>query len=198
MSERGFTLVETLVALFIFGMVASAGAFALGNSVEAAQQIEEATDEVAALQRTRAALAADFAQVANRLSRDESGERRPPFASGQLAGGALFAFVRRGPDNPDGEARPALSYVAWYMTDAGLERRSARYLDGAPTEVAALMLPGAADADVSFSYEGAWSEDVILAGGASLPEAVRLRLTHPRFGAVEQLFLLGAGEGERL
>lgn len=195
MSERGFTLVETLVALFIFGLVASAGAFALGNSVEAAQQIEAATDEVAALQRTRAALAADLAQFANRPSRAPDGDVRPPLAAGEQAEGALFSFARRGPENLDRERRPGLSYVSWHVTGEGLERRSARYLDGAPTDLRAVVLPGAANAEVAFAYEGAWSQEVMTAEDAGPPQAVRLRLTHPRFGLVEQLFLVGTGEG---
>ncbi|MBZ6379797.1 MULTISPECIES: type II secretion system minor pseudopilin GspJ [Pacificimonas] len=194
MRQGGFTLVETMVALLVFGLVASAGALMLGNSVEASQQIEEASAETMALQRSRAALAADLAQIAPRPSRDADGGLRPLFAAGRVADGALFSFIRLGPDNPDGEARPELQYVAWHQGETGLERRSARYLDGAAEEVSATLLPGAAGARAEFYYEGAWSGDIMTGPDAEPPRAVRLTLDHPGFGRVEQLFLVGAGE----
>ncbi|MEE4350979.1 MAG: type II secretion system minor pseudopilin GspJ [Pacificimonas sp.] len=198
MKASGFTLIETLVALFVFAMLATAGALLLGNSVEAAQRIETASAETGALQRTRAALAADLAQIAPRPSRARDGTLRPAIAAGSEAGlganGALFAFARHGPANDDGEARPGLSWVEWHQTADGLERRSARYIDGAEEQVAALMLPGTSGAEIAFAYDGAWSETVLITPDAPLPEALRLTLNIPNLGRTEQLFLIGAGQ----
>lgn len=191
--EDGFTLVETLVALFIFAMLVTAGAFVLGNSAEAARGVEAVSDELQALQRTRAALQADLGQMALRPSRAAGGEERGALTSGDRADGALLAFVRYGPDNPDGEARPALQYVGWFQTEGGLERRAAAHLDGEALGAGALLLPGASSARVQFHYRSGWSDTPVETAPAVLPDAVRLTLTHPRYGAVEQLFLTGAG-----
>ena len=195
-AQRGFTLVETLVALFVFALLVTAAAFILGNSAEAGRQVEAVSAELQGLQRTRAALRADIAQMAPRDSRAPDGSMRPPLASGMEAGGALMAFVRYGPDNPDGEARPAMQYVEWRLTGEGLVRQAARHLDGEEPGAPAILLPGAADAEIAFHYEGAWSDRPLPAAAGeqpALPGAVRLRFDHPRFGAVEQLFLTGTG-----
>ncbi|MGB3721299.1 MAG: type II secretion system minor pseudopilin GspJ [Pacificimonas sp.] len=192
-ASSGFTLVETLVALFIFGLLASAGAYTLGVSVESAQAVEEVSDQLQDLQRSRAALRADLAQMTPRRGRGMDGAARSVLTGGENAP-VLLAFTRFGPDNPDAAARPSLQYVEYRMTDAGLERRAAAQLDGA-VPVASLLLPGAAAAEIDFHYEGAWSDTPLAAPAGSvapLPDAIRLNVSHPRFGRVEQLFLVGA------
>ncbi len=188
-AATGFTLVETLVALFIFGLLASAGAYTLGVSVENAQAVEAVADELQDLQRTRAILRSDLGQMADRPTRDSAGEPRGVLTGGEGAD-ILLGFARYGPDN-SGAARPSLQYVEYSMTEAGLERRAAVQLDGSAMSPAALMLPQASAAEVDFHYDGAWS-DTVQPRPAPLPDAVRLVITHPRFGRVEQLFLVGA------
>ena len=187
-SESGFTLVETLVALAVFSMLAMAGAFVLGNSAEAAQGVERASAQLHALQRTRAAMSADIGQMVDRPSRDSNGDPRPALAAGEGAGGALMAFVRMGPDNPDGAARPAMQYVAWAETPEGLVRRAATHLDGGEMREAVLW-PGAQQVAVAFNYEGAWSDAPI---EGRIPAAIRVAATTSRYGPVEQIFLTGA------
>jgi general secretion pathway protein J len=131
--------------------------------------------------------------MALRPTRAAGGEARAALTTGERANGALLAFVRYGPDNPDGEARPALQYVAWYQTREGLERRAAAHLDGAAPGAGALLLPGASNARVQLHYRSGWSDTPIETVPALLPDAVRLTLTHPRYGTVEQLFLTGEG-----
>ena len=72
---RGFTLVETLVALFVFGLIAAAGVIILGNSADAQLRIGEASRSVQDMQRLRAALRADLGQMAVRVTREATGAR---------------------------------------------------------------------------------------------------------------------------
>lgn len=189
MRANGFTLVETLVALFVFALLAAGGAFILGNSVDAAARIDDVSDEVQALQRTRAALMADVGQMTLRERRDDVGTAQPAL---RAASNELMTFARHGPDNPDGEARPSLSIVTWRQGADGLERLAARQVDGVAPASPALLLPGARNAELYFRYDGAWSETPLAEPSAPMPDAVRLTLDHPRFGAVEQIFLVGS------
>ena len=60
---NGFTLVEVMVALMIFGMIAAAGVAILSFSVRAQATSAARLDDTAALHRTVAALSADLAQA---------------------------------------------------------------------------------------------------------------------------------------
>jgi|TARA_R100000501_G_scaffold13654_4_gene24979 general secretion pathway protein J len=189
-ASHGFTLVETLVALFVFAIVAGASTFVFGQTVEASRGIEETSQELQELQRTRAALRSDLAQMAVRVTRDTDGNPRPRIDGGE-GQDMLIAFARRGPDRSDREGRPSMEYVEWSAGPEGLTRRAAPFLDGAEFGPPAVLLPGAQNVEIEFHLEGAWNERPMTANGDALPDAVRLTLTHPRFGRTEQLFLTG-------
>ena len=61
---KGFTLVEMMVALLIFGLVAAAGVSVMGVSVDARQAVQSRTGELGAFQRARALLAEVEARLA--------------------------------------------------------------------------------------------------------------------------------------
>lgn len=187
--QAGFTLIETLVALFVFALIAGMATFILGSSAEASRHVEAASEELQALQRTRAALRGDLSMMAPRPTRGPEGDMRPPL-TGTDDDGTLIAFVRRGPPNLGENVRPGMQYVEWLANSEGLVRRASRHLDGAEPGPDALLLPGARDIGIAFNVEGAWSDR--LDPDAPQPAAIRLTLTHPRFGRVEQLFLTGA------
>lgn len=71
--RSGFTLVEVLVALLIFALIAAAGAAVLSLSIDNRFTIKAATDRTADFQRTRALLQADFGQAAARRTRGPTG-----------------------------------------------------------------------------------------------------------------------------
>ncbi|MEO0501338.1 MAG: type II secretion system protein GspJ [Pseudomonadota bacterium] len=198
----GFTLVETLVALAVFAVVAGGATLIFGQSVAASRQVEAASIELQALQRTRAALRADLARMTARRTRDERGTPRPPVMVQPGAGGddgrLLLGFVRTGPDRSDREGRPSISYVEWRQTEDGLTRASAPFADGAPVGAPALLLPGASAAEIALHIDGQWTTPVLAAAettgpGAMVagPAAVRLSLTLPGYGRLEQAFLTG-------
>lgn len=188
--EDGFTLVETLVALFVFAILVSASTFVFGQTVEASERIEAGYEELQALQRTRAALRADLMQMAARVSRDEAGNPRPVLAGGR-GSDVLLGFVRRGPDNRDRAGRPSMQYVEWRASAAGLERRAAPFVDGAAPGDPATMLGGIESARIEFHVDGRWQDSPQGPRPDVFANAVRLAFDHPRFGKVEQLFLTG-------
>jgi len=94
----GFTLVEMLIALTIFGMLTAAGVALLTLTVRTQATSERLLDQVGELRRAGALLTADLGQAAPRLSRDRDGRPRPAFLGAAGDGELLLALVRGGSD----------------------------------------------------------------------------------------------------
>jgi general secretion pathway protein J len=82
MKRAGFTLVEMLIALAIFGMLTAAGVALLTLTVRTQETSNRLLGEVGELRRLDALLTADFALAAPRLSRDRDGNVRPAMIGG--------------------------------------------------------------------------------------------------------------------
>lgn len=191
-AEQGFTLVEVLVALLIFGMLAAGGVAILSFSVRAQAGVSAKLDDVSDLNRTLAILSADLAQAVDRPTRDERGTRLPAL-TGEPGGAAdpSLRLVRGGWSNPDAAPRPGLQKVAWRIANGALERVAWPMLDGAAPLPPAALLPGVADLRLRYRYRGAWSDRWDGANGVALPDAVELRVTRTDGRAYRQLFLVG-------
>jgi general secretion pathway protein J len=192
--ERGFTLVELLVSLLIFGMLSAAGVALLSVSVRAQAMAGERLEGLADVRRAGALLTADLAQAARRPYRDSAGEVRPAFTGEPSGEGvASLVFVRRGWDNADGRPRPSLQKVAYRLAGGRLERIAYPLVDGAEPMAAAVLIENVRG--VSFRYrdeDGGWRDRWDPTDPAALPVAVEMVATTERGGALRQLFLTGA------
>jgi general secretion pathway protein J len=130
-SERGFTLVEMLVALAIFALIAGAALGLLRGAVtsEAALRRHDAT--AGQVRRMLALWQADLGQAEPRLG----------FAANGGEGAPLVALVRDGWANPDGAPRPPLQRLDYRWTGQALVRRSASHVDGAAPDTTLVVLP---------------------------------------------------------
>jgi len=187
---KGFSLVEMLVALFIFALL-TAGAVALMRSTLDNQNIvRERAARLAEFQRTRALLKSDLVQVAARRTRNSQGvASRDLFAGGTAdASRPLLSFVRSGWGNPDALPRASLQYVEYRLHDGKLERRARLALDGGEDVEPQILIDGVHDLQIRFLWRGNWVE--ILPGGLAspLPQAVMLSMTLRGIGAVRQVF----------
>ena len=72
-AESGFTLIEMMVALVIFAMIAAAGVALLSFSIRAQASTAAQLDEVAGLRRSSVLLANDLAQSLPRVARGGDG-----------------------------------------------------------------------------------------------------------------------------
>ena len=193
MRRSGFTLVEMLVALVVFGLLAAAGAAVMGSTLTSQSAVKSRVERFADFQRLRATLRADLAQAAPRRTRDTAGTAAGvAFIGGDAWGDnseRLFVVVRRGWENPDRVARPSLQYVEYRLAGGRLERRVRAALDGTALGPAQVLIDGVERSQVAFLHQGAWQTSWKGQSGVELPRAVRLDLTMQGIGPVTQLFL---------
>ena len=194
---KGFTLVEMLVALFIFGLLTAAGATVMRFTSDNQAIVRAHAERLAAFQRTRAILKADLTQATARRVRGADGRpiREAFYGGNEIAGAPLLRFTRRGWDNPDAEPRASVQYVEYRLVAGRLERAARLGLDGGALAPPQILIDRVGAAGIRFLWRNQWIET--LPGGPEnpLPQAVRLDLVIDDMGPVSQLFAV-TGEAQ--
>ena len=192
--HAGFTLLELLVAVALFAVVAVLAYGGLDQIARQGSQLEAESTRLADVQRAVDRLASDLRAAVARPVRDASSGRLPA-----LVGGAReLDFTRGGYGNRLAEPRAELERVGYRLEDRHLRRLHHAALDR-PSP-----LPERNDdllADVSelqFSYRDANGRSVASwpdsrAGQTSLPAAVMIRLRLRDYGDIERLVELPQG-----
>lgn len=192
MREKGFTLVEMLIALAIFGMLTAAGVALLSVTARTQETSDTLLAEVGEVRRTGALMTADLAQAAARPWRDRDGRPQRAFA-GQAGGGPLLMMlVRRGwsPDDSGG----GLQRVGYRLNGDRLERLAFARVDGGGSAVAVPLLDGVTALRLRYrDRNGAWSDVWAPSDGTSLPAAVEIITDSERHGMIRQVFVVGTG-----
>ena len=194
-AEHGFTLVEMLIALAIFGMLTAAGVALLTLTVRTQTISDRLLGELGEIRRAGALLTADLAQAAPRIRRDRDGRPRPAFIGGEGEGPLLLALVRRGWDDAGGGApHSALQRVEYRLREGRLERIGFAQVDGGGEGVDAVLVDGVAQVRLRYrDGDGNWRTRWDPTDPAELPAAVELVTDSERHGVVRQLFLVGGG-----
>ena len=134
--EAGFTLVEMLVAMVIFAMIALAGVGLLRASVNTQTAIGDRLDGLNGQERVAALFTADVGQAMARPLVG-LGDRRELSFSGTSSSVSL---MRGGWANPDGQPRSSLQRVEWTGRQSGVSRIAHLFLDGSdPGQVALIQ-----------------------------------------------------------
>jgi general secretion pathway protein J len=190
--RNGFTLVEMLIALSIFGMLTAAGVALLTVTARTQESSDRLLAEVGELRRVGALLGADLAQAAPRIYRDEGGRPRRAFAGASGEAPLLMAFVRRGWDAGDG---PALQRVEYRLRAGAIQRLSYAHVDGGSEPLAVVpLIDGVRTLRLRYrDSDGAWRERWDPTDAARLPQAVELITDSDGRGLVRQLFLVASG-----
>jgi len=138
---KGFTLVETLVALAALAMLAT-GALGVASASTASQDAIRAHQEAThTLMRLRAMIKADLGQAAARRPRDVNGTKaQAALRGGGLGDGVFLSLVRRGWDNPLDQQRASLQYVEYRLVGGRIERAWRRHVDGAPLQAPQVLI----------------------------------------------------------
>jgi general secretion pathway protein J len=176
-SAAGFTLVEMLIALLIFSMLAAAGVGILRSSIALEDAVEMRLGELRDLGRLEALFSSDLAQAVDRPTRGDGGQR-PAFV-GQSE---QMQFVRGGWSNLDGSPRSNLQRVQWQLGRPGLTRTGYAHLDGSDDGASPAVL-GRDVARATFRYRmasGDWSDSFVSTEREPLPTAVELTMAPAR------------------
>ncbi len=182
-AENGFTLVEVIVALFIFALLASAGVSLLSFAVKAQAASARVLADVSDNRRLSAILVADLGQAVPRVSRDMSGAPRPAFEANRDE--LLMAYVRGG-------SKP--QHVEIRLDNGTLVRIATPFVDGAATDAPMTLETDVERVRLRFRTKADWSDDWDSERTDALPRAIELTITKRGEAPVKRLFLVGAGE----
>ncbi|MFK8040733.1 type II secretion system minor pseudopilin GspJ [Congregibacter sp.] len=128
--QRGFTLVEVLIALAITAFVAAASYSGISSTLTGAEQLRAASERTRDLNRALSLLNRDLRQFSNRSVRDEFGGTQPALSGGPLAFYPL-SLTRDGWSNSLQQRRSELQRVFYYIEDDSLWRAYYTVLDRA-------------------------------------------------------------------
>jgi general secretion pathway protein J len=128
----GFTLLELLISIVIFGLVAAMAYSGLNNVLLARSQTEARTQQLYKLQMALTLMERDIEQIVDRPVRGEYGgdETLPAFAANEY-GDYLLEFTRTGWLNPLNLPRSNLQRIAYTVKDEKLIRSIWYVLDRA-------------------------------------------------------------------
>jgi len=195
-ADAGFTLVEALVSLFVFSLVAAGAVTLLAQTIRSHEQSASAHHDLRELQSVRALLFADLAQYVERPVRETDNRLRPQFVGGDVA--TQLSFVRAlGEPGEAGLPRTSLALVEYAFENRALVRRTRVLLDPAQVEgeiVERIVIADAGEPRFEFFdgeiWRAAW---IARAPGAAPPRAVALVFQSPRYGEVRIEALVGTG-----
>jgi general secretion pathway protein J len=192
----GFTLLELLVALAIFSLVAvmSYDGLKVVLSQQAATEIQ--AESLAKLQKVYLLMQRDIEQVVPRPVRDEYGDEQPA-----LAGGEALQLTRGGWSNPAGRLRSSLQRVGYAYEDRQLVRYSWAVLDRAQDSEPQRqpLIDDIEEMTIRYlaannEWEERWPNPLATGDGTAaataLPLAVEITLDHETFGPLVWIFRL--------
>lgn len=199
-SHRGFTLLELIIVVAIFGVMSAMAYGGLNSVLKSRVHIEKSLERTAEFQKAYMRLRNDFQETRNRPVRDGYGSAQPALATDRDGN---VEFTRAGWRNPTGQPRSSLERVIYrYDTDKKtLIRSSYRVLDQAQDSkpVDQVLLENVETVqwrylDASQAWAAEWpARNSRSAPGAIAPPplAIELTLRTPDFGELRYLFRLG-------
>lgn len=125
-SDSGFSLVETLVALFVVALLATSGGALLISSIQAGDAVKRSADEVRDLDVMHALLRDDLSAITRRGSLSPRGIGTPQGPAGSDRYEIALSFVRNGWPRlePEQELRSDLQRVEYVLEDGRFIRRA--------------------------------------------------------------------------
>jgi general secretion pathway protein J len=127
--RKGFTLIEVLVALAVFGVLSVMAYMALGQTLSNADMLGERMERLEAIQRAIRYLDSDLMQAAPRPVRGLLGDGYEPAVRSSFASEYALEVTHGGWTNPAGMPRGTLQRSAYRIEDGELIRYHWRVLD---------------------------------------------------------------------
>jgi len=194
---KGFTLLELLVALAIFALVAVTAYAGLAAVLDTDEALDEHSRDLRELQLAMQLLHRDLLQLSDRPIRDEYGDVQPALVAGGSAD-ALITLTRSGWANPTDRVRSDLARVSYGLDGDRLVRAVWPQLDrvAGSEPLRAELFSGVQTVDLRFlDDEGQWQDTwppLTVTPGVppGLPRAVELVISHERWGRIRRLIRL--------
>ncbi|GAA0479887.1 type II secretion system minor pseudopilin GspJ [Parasphingorhabdus litoris] len=193
-TQGGFTLVEMMVALFIFSLLSVAGVILLRGAVDSNAVTDAKLGDMAEMQRLVSLMEADLSQALPRPHRDEDGDRVAAFISETGTGGRGFlSFSRGGQSNLNNKPRSNIQRVSYQLNDGRLERLQYETTDGGSISEPAGLLNGISELELRFrDKRGRWLNQWQTERLNDLPRAVELQFEQ-NGRSYRHVFLVGTG-----
>lgn len=191
----GFTLIEVLVALAVFGVMSALAYMTLGQTLNNSQMLNERMDRLQSIQRTMNYLSSELLQAAPRSIRADLGESEPALRSSFAADFSL-QLTHGGWPNSAGVPRSTQQRTAYRIEDEELIRYHWNVLDRTVNNipVATVLLDEIESLTFRFlQSDGEWSDQwppvnvQAASNSTSLPRAVEITLTLPGEGELTRM-----------
>jgi general secretion pathway protein J len=196
--ERGFTLLEILIALFIFTLLSFMLISALRTVINAESRAEAKALRLRQLQMTFLLMSRDIEQALDRPIINADGKTEAGFV-GKKNG---FQFTHTGFANTTGVARrSSLQRTGYLWNESVVYRRTWPVLDQAPEtkEQRRPLLMNVTEAQFQYldnegHFKDKWPIDE---ANPSLPRGVRIHFTIAQWGKITQLYLIPVRQNEK-
>lgn len=153
--QAGFTLVEVLIAMFIFSLITVGSMSALSSAFAGKAQLTQRLSEMTDVEMARILIKSDLSNLVLVAKRDGFGDPEPFMVSGGVD--SLLDFTRAGRPNPGGlENRGDLERVEYVFEDGRLIRRAlSQAFPAAETPVRErVLLDDLQSCDIKFQFGG--------------------------------------------
>ncbi|MEI6858796.1 MAG: type II secretion system minor pseudopilin GspJ [Shewanella sp.] len=195
--NRGFTLLEMIIAIAIFAMIGLAANAVLSTVIKNDEVTKEFSTKLRAIQQGFGALERDLGQMVARTTRLlEGGRGSTVFQTGSDildSESEALVFFRLGWLNPEGILpRGSIQSVAYVVIDGALERWYYPYPEpefGADP-IKTIVMRGVISVQYSFFMEDKWERKV---DGSMLPKAIAMEIELEGLGKIQRKFLLPVG-----
>jgi general secretion pathway protein J len=193
--QSGFTLIEVLVALMVFGVRSLLAYMSLGQTLSNADMLSERMDRLQSIQRTISYLSSELLQTVPRPVRVELGDAPVPALQSSFASDFALQLTHGGWPNPAGVPRSTMQRAAYRIEDGELIRYHWNVLDRTVnnTPLATVMLEEVESLTFRFlQLSDEWSDQwpPLSAQGtpiSSLPRAVEIVLTLADEGEISRI-----------
>ena len=194
MRQFGFTLIEVLVALAVFGVLSALAYMTLGQTLSNSDMLTERMDRLQSIQRTMSFLATDLVQAAPRPIRADLGSE--PALRSSFGSDFALEVTRSGWPNSAGVPRSTQQRAAYRIEDEELVRYHWSVLDRTASNlpVATVLMNEIESLTFRFLlHNGEWTEQwpPATAGTASntstLPRAIEITLVLPDEGELTRV-----------
>lgn len=207
MNQRGFTLMELLIAITIFAIIGLASYHVLNTVSDTQQAMDERSSSLRQLQKAAVIIKKDFLQIQNRSIRSEYGDTLPSLTT---TGFYPIELSHIGWRNPAGLARSEVQRVAYEIKDHQLIRYYWNVLDRAQDSkpFTQILLNGVDEIKFRFlDVKKQWHDNWPLSTNvndeeqkkiAALPIAIEIVIKTTLYGELRWLYVVGDADDAQI